>query len=888
MSITLPSGEKSDVAVPNYARHIGRVGALAVALGIGVAITNNAGIAVADTTGASSAASSSTASSPTAGESSPSGTSSSSRTASTARTSARTARKSAVKEPSGSTATVLDDSSTIQPTDTLTSINDGAEPNSAAESPDTANSGTAATESTEAPGSEPESTNPTDPTVIVEPPAVPVTPDPPSSVTSPTVIGTATNGGSNNRPRTVTGAKTASRPAPKSASVTATAPMAITTVTGETSATGTDAVAAPTGIRADSSVEDTALTTTLAASTAIPAAAGPLHAVLAGVTQWITGLTHTANSPVAPPHAPTLWALLGWVRRQIEYTFFNSGPTIQYNPSANVAGFNSNTSLFNGIIVGDLGLDDAEGDKLTVKVTKLPSGGTVTINPNGTFTYTPSATTAAVGYVDTFQVTVSDSVGNPPHINLLKLFSPNFGGTITKTIRVNVQPTSPLGTPDQIAMEIRAKDIMATSQMKEAMATVRAQWLAAAQDGLSKAGGVDAVNMALLDQAVYEYFYAGALNAQNSDPLNPKVLTYDVAPHTWFGHDIPGSRVIYDNPDGIYRTIPVEINSSYVIRGQWFGTKPSDTNFSLLNVRGQTLANLAQKDIVVNADGTFTITVSADAANGNPNHIQLTDGATNFLIRDTLSDWSTELPMSLTVERVSGAIVTPLTNEELAAKAVGQLLAASPGFNVYMRAATRVNAFDPTSPLRDPNVFAQPAPFGDQTLVTQWPSYGYFQLQNDQALVLTFDPGSSGYWVFPVSNDWETTNTYSSQQTTLNNTQAIANSDGTYTVVLSPSDPRIANWVSTGTVMVDLDGDGVKNEETVHQGTVQIRFQQIADAANGPRIVSQQVVSLDQLDSVLPPDAVYLTPEQRAEQLAERNSGFDASRWASPDNFRTV
>ncbi|WP_395311492.1 DUF1214 domain-containing protein [Mycobacterium sp. AMU20-3851] len=869
------SGVNKAVERADYARHVGRVGALAVAPGIGIAITNNTGVAVADTTGSSSTPSSSTSSAGQAKSPRPSAAESTTNTTNTPRK-ARTATAPSSTTSEGVSADTVDEDEEA----------DGDAEASQVEHDDSTQPGRDIEDITEVDGTGPEDSElPDPPTAIgdVDPDTDPAQPHP--------VVIPKTTPKSSDTPDRGYGGEANSAPVDDSAPVAAAKPrtrvMTARVATAPASLAEQTVIVENSVAAAPTPAAVSAAAPAAAAVTAVPAAAGPLQAVLSGVSNWITGLTKSMNSPVAPPATPTVWALLGWVRRQLEYTFFNASPTINYQPSTNISGFNPNTQLFNGIVVGDLGLHDADGDKMTVKVTKLPSGGTVTINPNGTFTYVPNPLNAAKGFVDTFQVKVGDSVGNPAHINLLKLFSPNFGHTATKTIQITVLPTSPLGTPDQIAMEVRAKEIMETTQMKAAMATVRAQWLAAAQDGMSKAGGVDAVNMALLDQAVYEYFYAGALNAQNSDPLNPKVLTYDVAPHTWFGQDIPGSRVIYDNPDGIYRTIPVEINSSYVIRGQFFGTKPSDTNFSLLNVRGQTLANLAQKDIVVNEDGTFVITVSA-AASDDPNHIQIAEGATNFLIRDTLSDWNTELPMSLTVERVGGAIVTPLTNEQLAEKAVAQLLAASPGFNVYMRAATRLNAFDPDSPLRDPNVFGQPAPFGDQTLVTQWPSYGYFQLRDDQALVLTIDAGSADYWVIPVSNDWETTNNYAGQQTTLNNTQAIANADGTYTVVLSPSDPRVANWISTGTVMVDLDGDGVTEETTVQQGTIQIRFQQITDAANGPRIVSQQVVGLDELEALLPEGTVFLTPEQRAEQLAEREAGYDASRWASPGNFMGV
>jgi hypothetical protein len=114
--------------------------------------------------------------------------------------------------------------------------------------------------------------------------------------------------------------------------------------------------------------------------------------------------------------------------------------------------------------------------------------------------------------------------------------------------------------------------------------------------------------------------------------------------------------------------------------------------------------------------------------------------------------------------------------------------------------------------------------------------------------------------VVPVTNDWTITDNYWDQQTSLNISQAVKNPDGTYTIVVSPQDPQIWNWVSTG---------------GLNQGTISIRFQDIdPDATNLPT-VSSQVVSLDQLAGVLPAGTVPASPQDRLDQIALRKSGFD-------------
>ena len=144
-------------------------------------------------------------------------------------------------------------------------------------------------------------------------------------------------------------------------------------------------------------------------------------------------------------------------------------------------------------------------------------------------------------------------------------------------------------------------------------------------------------------------------------------------------------------------------------------------------------------------------------------------------------------------------------------------------------------------------------------LATQLQSAGYFQLTDDEALVLTIDPGDAKYFVVPVTNDWTITDDYWDQQTSLNSVQAKP-IGGVYTIVISPKDPGVANWVSTG---------------GLNQGTISIRFQDLPLEPTNLPTVTSQVVLRSQLGTVLPAGTLYVTPAQRAAQLAVRKAGFD-------------
>jgi hypothetical protein len=181
-------------------------------------------------------------------------------------------------------------------------------------------------------------------------------------------------------------------------------------------------------------VAPTAQTVPVAATTAAQATVAVPTTVAAQVVSPATGLVGFLNNVVtnllnpflgpAPhtpdPFAPAVWALLGWVRRNV----FNQAPTVAYNPT---------TTIQTGqTVTGNLGASDAEGDTLTYKVTQGPKYGTLAIDQaTGNFTYTPNDINYNAVQTDSFAVSVSDG-----KTNLLSLFTPH---SAQETIDVSVQ-----------------------------------------------------------------------------------------------------------------------------------------------------------------------------------------------------------------------------------------------------------------------------------------------------------------------------------------------------------------------------------------------------------------------------------------------------------------
>ena len=112
-------------------------------------------------------------------------------------------------------------------------------------------------------------------------------------------------------------------------------------------------------------------------------------------------VSRTPAAPTAPRH-PILEAVeqaFADVRRKSGLT------AIQPTASPELAGENPQS----GKVSGNLNASDTAGDKLTYTVTSDPTNGSVSVNPDGSFTYTPNATWAhSTGGTDDFTVTIAD------------------------------------------------------------------------------------------------------------------------------------------------------------------------------------------------------------------------------------------------------------------------------------------------------------------------------------------------------------------------------------------------------------------------------------------------------------------------------------------------
>ena len=124
-----------------------------------------------------------------------------------------------------------------------------------------------------------------------------------------------------------------------------------------------------------------------------------LQSIVTDVLTWIGLATLAPYVPVPDLPVPSVFETLWLAVREFQRTYNNQRPTTQLTLSAPGP---------DGIIVGSLNATDFENDPLTYTVTTAPTRGTVTLDPDGDFTYTPGTQTAATGAPDSFTVTIDD------------------------------------------------------------------------------------------------------------------------------------------------------------------------------------------------------------------------------------------------------------------------------------------------------------------------------------------------------------------------------------------------------------------------------------------------------------------------------------------------
>ena len=228
---------------------------------------------------------------------------------------------------------------------------------------------------------------------------------------------------------------------------------------------------------------------------------------------------------------------------------------------------------------------------------------------------------------------------------------------------------------------------------------------------------------------------------------------------------------------------------------------PSLPQFSFEAQKGGiwTTAVLSSENIDLAPDGSFTVTADSEKAEGKRNHLYLPPETSNLLIRDTLADWSSQLPNDLQIERIDDTPSTPRDRAEIVKQATKFIAKLDEAYVQFLELPWKL-------PVNQLKPALRPLAYG---LPGSGAAIGRFSIKSNEALVVTLDTVGAKYLGFVLGDPWQRSLNYWDHFASLNNFQAKANDDGTITYVISIKDPGVNNWLDT---------------EGLHNGIITLRW----------------------------------------------------------------
>ena len=365
---------------------------------------------------------------------------------------------------------------------------------------------------------------------------------------------------------------------------------------------------------------------------------------------------------------------------------------------------------------------------------------------------------------------------------------------------------------------------------------------------------------AMLDRAVWQWtssFIAGELTARQPEPA---FFWWEDAPHTLGGHTVWGTGIGSDLPDNIYRRVTLDGGGAYEISGRIdMSNRPSMMIFEVMRGRigpiaineqikkadmGNHVSSITDDRMKIAPDGSFRITLGGAA--GEADHLDSAPGDVTVMVRETLTDWN-QRPAELRIHRIAGEPPAALPYDRLVAQIVK-------GLPAYVRFWSNWHNINMGG--FEPNSYKAP--------VARAGGFGYagklrFQLGADEAILLTIASQGARYFSVHVSDPWEITADSRRYQVSLNPSQSRSNDDGTYTYLIGPTDPGVANWI---------DSAGL------HDGYAILRWQGVPkDFAADTAVRDFRVVKLSDVATM--PGLVHVSPLQRRLDQAANFAAYE-------------
>jgi hypothetical protein len=266
----------------------------------------------------------------------------------------------------------------------------------------------------------------------------------------------------------------------------------------------------------------------------------------------------------------------------------------------------------------------------------------------------------------------------------------------------------------------------------------------------------------------------------------------------------PERKFLGDNPDAIYHQALIRGDRRYRIRGiRDEQTYLSFTVHDTGGFNGAVLADVNDRDLHIEPDGSFEVTLSATEAPGN--WIRLAPDARLILVRSYYQrELSAQNDPYLGVRLAIEPLDDPGPSAPLDDATAAQRLRDAATFIRDTTFGLRVFGTPSNVPFvaNEPNTVGTPWSFRNSNVdvagaVDIWYSTGSFALEPDEALVMegVLPPGAFVNVV--LWNVHMQTLDYRTHRIALNGAQIETDADSRYRVVIAARDPGVPNWIDT-------------------------------------------------------------------------------------------
>lgn len=306
-----------------------------------------------------------------------------------------------------------------------------------------------------------------------------------------------------------------------------------------------------------------------------------------------------------------------------------------------------------------------------------------------------------------------------------------------------------------------------------------------------------------------------------------------------------------DNADQTYHQTFLDGSGTYRV----WGTRGSSKTISFTTYLPDTLSKslYVLDDLKYNQDGSFEIIIGGKNMDFD-NWMPLENTSTRLLVRQTLSDWNSEVPGTIHIDRIDKEkdpypkINTDSVAEDLINLA-NELLSNITRWPDYH--LKRVEQIMPLNSISKPRQVGQTGGLSGRLM-----SVGHFNLKNDEVLIIKAWPTESSYQGIQLGNPWWQSLDYANRISSLTLDQSKVSSDGAIYYLLSKIDPGYHNWLDI---------------EDFNRGVILMRYDGLKNASLDKSLYpSAQLIKINDLNKHLPSDEKKIIEGEREFQIQKR------------------